>query len=130
MAPRRTVENLLQDGRLQKFFPRPLHPRHLGAQQLNGRKVTLHQLKIMNGGEDDDAFRPKEVQQIDQLHLPANIQVLRRLIQQEQLRFLRESQRNLSALALSPAQFVEDSLLQGGHIRKIQRSVDRYAIFT
>src|SRR5258705_11609045 len=84
----------------------------------------------MNRSKDGDAFRSKEVQQIDQLDLTPNIQILRRLIQQEQLRFLREAQRNLHALTLPPAQFVEDALLQPGHIRKIQGAVDRYAIFT
>src|SRR5437879_9964459 len=112
MAPRRTVESLFQNGWLKNFFRRPRHQRHLGTQEQNRRKVTLQQLKIMNRCKDSDAFRPKEVQQIDQLDLPPNIQILRRLIQQQQLRFLREAQRNLHALALPPAQFVEDSPLQ------------------
>src|SRR5258705_11882593 len=84
----------------------------------------------MNRSEDGDAFPPKEVQQIDQLDLPPDIQILRWLIQQQQLRFLREAQRNLHALTLSPAQFVEDSLLQPGHIREIQGPVDRHTIFS
>src|SRR5258705_12896775 len=84
----------------------------------------------MNRSEDGDAFPPKEVQQIDQLDLPPDIQILRWLIQQQQLRFLREAQRNLHALTLSPAQFVEDSLLQPGHTREIQGPVDRHTIFT
>src|SRR5260370_42257485 len=84
----------------------------------------------MNRSKDGDAFPSKEVQQIDQLDLPPNIQILRRLSQQQQLRSLREAQRNLHALALPPAQFVEDSLLQSSHIRKVQGPVDRYPIFT
>src|SRR5258705_12066015 len=84
----------------------------------------------MNRSEDGDAFPPKEVQQIDQLDLPPDIQILRWLIQQQQLRFLREAQRNLHALTLSPAQFVEDSLLQPGHIREIQGPADRHTIYT
>src|SRR5580704_805445 len=83
----------------------------------------------MNGSKDGDAFRPKEVQQIDQLNLSSDIQVLRRLVQQQQLRFLSEAQSNLHALSLAPAQLVEDSLLQPGDIRKVQGAIDRYSIF-
>src|SRR5580704_12829628 len=103
MSPWRTVESLLQNGRLQNLLRCAVHQRRLRAEQKDRRKIALHQLKIVNRSKDGDAFRAEEVKQIDQLHLPPNVEILSWLVEEQQLWLLCEAQRNLHTLALPAA---------------------------
>ena len=86
---------------------------------MGSREVAVYQMKIVDRCEHRNAFAPQRVQQVDEFRLPANIEVLRRLVQQQKLRLLRQAKSDLDPLTLSPAQFVEDSAAQAGGIGQL-----------
>lgn len=68
--------------------------------------------------------------QVKQLNLPSHIKTLCRLIQQKEIRLLRQGKSNLDALAFASAKFIEDAVSEIARISKIKSVVGSHPIFS
>lgn len=81
-------------------------------------------MEIVDRRKDGDTFFSEMIEQIDEFHLPADIQVLRRFVKQKQLRLLGESQCNLDSLPLTAAELVKDPITKISGIGQMERTLD------
>jgi hypothetical protein len=74
---------MLQQGWLQHLLRCAAGQRFAGAQQQDAGKVSIHEVEIVHRGQNRDSLITEKVQQVHHFHLPADIQILCGLIQQQ-----------------------------------------------
>jgi hypothetical protein len=128
MATRRAAKGLRQVRSRQHLFRSPALQGLIGVEEMNGREVARHEMKIVDGREDRDALRLKMMQQINEFGLTTDVKVLCRLVKEEQLWLLRKSKSDLYPLAFAATELVEDTMAKISDVRKIERAVNGFAI--
>jgi hypothetical protein len=86
-------------------------------------------VKVVDGGKDGDAFAPQAVQQVDEFGLSSDVEVLSGFIEQQELCFLRETKRNLDALAFAATKLVEDAMAEQDGIGEVERAINGESVF-
>src|ERR1700677_1896278 len=110
MTLRRTIEGSLQNVGLQNIPRTALAQFMARFQQQNGRERAFNELQIMHRSKDGNSLFTQCFNQAEQFQLAAQVETLSGFVEQEQARFLGQSQSNFDALAFSSTQFVENPI--------------------
>ncbi len=125
MASRRAVKGTSQNFWREDFARCAAGHCQVRVKQMDAAEVSVHQVEIVHGREDRDAFTPQEMQKIDKLDLAADVEVLRRFVEQQQLGLLRQAECDLDPLPLSARELVEDAIAKAEDVSKVECAIDR-----
>src|ERR1700722_16847636 len=70
----------------------------IGSDQMHGGEIVVNQMKVVDGGEDGNAFGVQTVQKVNELGLPADVEVLSGFVKQQKFCLLCEAEGDLDAL--------------------------------
>src|ERR1700722_5328040 len=128
MASRRAIEGPFQNVGSQDVMRTTFARFTVRFQQYHGGECTWNQLKVVHRGQNRNPLLMEGADRIQQFELTTEVEVLSRLVKQQQARFLCQSESNLDPLALSPAQLIEDAVPEGSNVGQSERALDRLAI--
>jgi hypothetical protein len=113
----------------EDFWRRTADQGAIRPKEMHGGEVPVNQVKVVDGGKDGDAFASQAVQQVDEFGLSSDVEVLRGFIEQQELCFLRETKRNLDALAFAATKLVEDAMAEQDGIGEVERAINGESVF-
>ncbi len=112
----------------QDFCGRACDPGRFRREHNDGAEVVRHQIQIVHGRDDGDAAFVEFAQQGNQFDLPSDIEVLRGLVEQHQLRLLRQSNGNFHSLTFAAGERGIDAMTEPDDIHRFHRALYRFMI--
>ena len=124
-APR--VGALQQIG-AQQIGHRPGQRRGVRHEKDSRGAVLAHQRQVVHGGHDGDAALHQAAQQGHHFDLASQVQVLRRLIEQHELRLLRQRNGDLHPLTFAAGEFGKNAMAHAEDIDGLHGALHRVQI--
>src|ERR1700728_3313359 len=128
MAPRRAIEGSFENVGSQNVLRTAFAHFMTRFEQQNGRKCAWNQLKVVHCSQNRNPLIIERAEAIQQFELAAQVEVLGRLVQQQQARLLGQSESDLDALTFSATQLIEDAAPEASDIGQFQGALDGLAI--